>query len=181
MQWLLRGLGWTLDDQAPREKKCVIIGAPHTSNWDFPLALIAMSAMGRKFNWVGKHTLFIGPLKWISKALGGIPVDRRVSTGFIHKMADTFDARDRLNLVIAPEGTRSRTKYWRSGFYFLALEARVPIALGYIDYGKRELGIGDSIIPSGDMEADMKKIQIFYKGKTGKHPKKQGEVRLRSR
>lgn len=177
----MRRFGWTLEDQVSKFAKCVIIGAPHTSNWDFPLALIAMSAMGRKFNWVGKHTLFIGPLKWLSKTLGGIPVDRRVHTGFIQKMVETFGAKTRLNLCITPEGTRSRTKYWHSGFYYIALEAEVPIIMAYIDYGTRTLGLGESLVPSGDIEADMKKIQSFYQGMTGKHPEKQGAIRLRPR
>ena len=176
---ILRLLGWKVEANAPAVDKYVLVGAPHTSNWDFLLALLAMPAMGIRFNWVAKHTLFIQPLGFFLRLLGGIPVDRRASSGFVNKAVELFNKRARLTLTISPEGTRSRTEYWKTGFYQIALQARVPIALGYIDYKKKVLGIGASFRPSGDIEKDFKIVRKFYRDKTGMHPELQGVIKPR--
>lgn len=177
-RFILSALGWQLDVQVPSEKKYVIIGAFHTSNWDFPMSILALWAMGLRACWVGKHTLFRGPLGPLFKLLGGIPVDRTVHTGFIHRIAEQYKSRDQMALTIAAEGTRSKTEYWKTGFYHIAVEAGVPVALGYLDYGNKKLGIGATLYPSGDINTDFEIIREFYKDKTGLRPENQGPVAL---
>ena len=177
-QLILSMLGWQLDDQLPREKKYVITGAFHTSNWDFPLGILAMWALGLKANWVGKHTLFRGPLGPVFKVMGGIPVDRTIHTGFIHRVAELYKTHDRMALTIAAEGTRSKTEHWKTGFYFIALEAGVPIALGYLDYSSKRLGVGATIYPTGDIRKDFETIREFYSDKAGLRPENQGPIAL---
>lgn len=172
-------LGWTVDHRLPPEKKFVVIGAPHTSNWDLPIGLLGMWALDANFHWVAKHTIFFGPAGWFFSWLGGIPVDRRVHTGFIHKAAKVFETKDEIALTIAPEGTRSKTEYWKSGFYRIAVEAKVPIALGYIDYATRKLGVGATLYPSGDLDRDFEQLKTFYQGKVGRNPDQQGAIRLK--
>ena len=177
---ILALLGWQLDERLPPERRFLIIGAFHTSNWDFPLGLLGMWALGLKARWIAKHTLFMWPLGPIMKALGGIPVDRRASSGFIDHIASIYAQRKRLVIAIAPEGTRSRTGYWRTGFYYIALAAKIPVALGYLDYPNKRLGVGGMFYPSGDIVADMTIIREFYRDKTGLRPGNQGEIRVRA-
>jgi len=172
----LKMIGWQVSFSLPPRDKYVLIGAPHTSNWDFPLGLLGMWASGLRVNWVGKHTLFRGPFGPIMRALGGLPVDRLGSTGFLKKVIDIFASRDRFVLAIAPEGTRSLTKKWKGGFYHIALAAGVPIALGYIDYPRKQIGIDRLLEPSGDIEADFEILREYYQDKIGKQPEKQGPV-----
>ena len=177
---LLKLLGWKVTFSLPPRDKYVLVGAPHTSNWDFPLGLLAMWAVGLRFNWVGKHTLFKGLFGPVMRAIGGIPVDRGGSTGFLKKVIDIFADRDQFVLAIAPEGTRSLTKAWKGGFYHIALAAGVPIALGFIDYPSKRIGIDRLFVPSGDIEADFEIFREYYQDKVGKRPKKQGPVVIRS-
>lgn len=178
-KFVLRILGWTLEINLPPHKKYVLVGAPHTSNWDLPLALLYMSAVSLRFSWAGKHTIFKGPIGTILRAVGGIPVNRRIRSGLIERMSELFDSRETMILAITPEGTRSKVPYWKTGFYYIALRAKVPITLGYLDYKKKNLGMGYSFIPSGDIEKDIKIVRAFYKGKTGRHPEQQGEIAIR--
>ena len=178
-KFILRMLGWTLEINLPPHKKYVLVGAPHTSNWDLPLGLLYMSAVGLRFSWAGKHTIFKGPIGTILRSIGGIPIDRRIRSGLIERMSELFDSHESMILAITPEGTRSKVPYWKTGFYYIALRAKVPIALGYLDYGEKKLGMGYSFLPSGDIEKDMRKIRAFYKGKTGRHPEQQGEIAVR--
>ena len=177
--FILKLFGWSVEKNLPPDNKYVIIAAFHTSNWDFPLALLCLSAMGLKFNWVGKNTLFKWPFGIFFKSIGGIPVDRTVHTGFIKKIANLYDNYEKLTIALAPEGTRSKTEYWKSGFYYIALEANIPIALGYLDYPNKKLGVGKYFIPGGDIEKDLLIIKDFYKNKKGKYPKKQGNIQIR--
>ena len=177
---LLKLFGWDAVQGLPKIKKYVLIGAPHTSNWDFIIAMLGALAIGLRFNWLAKHTLFKNPLGPLLKFFGGIPVDRTVSSSLIDKMTEMFNRREHLVLGITPEGTRSKTKYWKSGFYYIALSADVPIALAYMDYAKNRVGIAETIVyPSGDINVDMEKIREFYADKIGKNPDKQGEIRIR--
>lgn len=171
--------GWKVVGRMPDIDKVVVIGAPHTSNWDLPVGLLAMWVLDHEFRWVAKHTIFFGPAGWFFRKLGGIPVDRRVHTGFIHRAADAIRQRQRIALVLAPEGTRSKTEYWKTGFYHIAVEARVPIVLGYIDGPGKFVGMGPVIHPTGDIDADFRKIKEFYQDKKGIKPHLQGEIRLR--
>jgi 1-acyl-sn-glycerol-3-phosphate acyltransferase len=177
-RFILSLLGWRLEATLPTEKKFVIIGAFHTSNWDFPIGILGMWALGLKASWVGKHTLFRGPLGSVFKLMGGIPVDRTIHTGFIHRIAELYKTRDEMALTIAAEGTRSRTKHWKTGFYFIAIEAGVPIALGYLDWGKKRVGVGATLYPTGDIKQDFDTIREFYKDKSGLRPKNQGPIEL---
>ena len=178
---ILKLIGWHVDVTLPEEKKFVLIGAPHTTNWDLPIGLLCFWSVPIRLTWVGKKQLFVGPLDTIFRALGGIPVDRSVHTGFIEQIAHQFDSRDEMIFGITPEGTRSKTEYWKTGFYYIALEANVPICLAYVDYPSRTIGFGKMIKPTGDIDKDFEIIKAFYQDKTGKHPEKQGPVRIRQR
>ena len=176
--WLLRALGWRVVLAQPMPLRCVVVFYPHTSNWDFPVGLMAKWMLGIHFRFIGKHTLFAGPLGPMFVRWGGIPVDRRESTGVIARLAERFAAETDFRLAIAPEGTRSRTGHWKSGFYHLARAAGVPVALAFIDYARREVGVGAHIELTGDVDADMARIAAFYAGKVGKRPANAGPIRL---
>lgn len=178
-QAILRLIGWKVEARLPKERKFVLVGAPHTSNWDFIMMLLIMNALGLQLNWVGKDSLFNGSFGSVMRRLGGIPVDRSARNGFVDQMVAEFERREVMILVIAPEGTRGKSEYWKTGFYYIAQGARVPIALGYVDYAQKTGGIGASLQPSGDIQADMLPIARFYAGITGKHPELQGEIRIR--
>ena len=178
---ILKLIGWHMDVTVPEEKKFVMIGAPHTTNWDLPLALLCFWSVQVRLKWVAKKQLFVGPFDYFFRALGGIPVDRYVHTGFIHQIATQFDEHEEMIFGITPEGTRSKTEYWKTGFYYIALEAKVPICLAYIDFPSRTIGFGQMFNPSGDIDKDFEIIQAFYRDKTGKHPEKQGPVLIKKR
>lgn len=177
-QKILTLFGWQLKIDLPEEKKFVLIGAPHTSNWDFPLAMLTFWTLDLKIYWVAKKQMFWGPFHYLFTSWGGIPIDRKSSTGFIEQIAESFDRTDEMILTISPEGTRSKTKRWKSGFYHIATKAKVPICLAYVDYSKKTLGFSQVVYPSGDIDADMEIIAEFYKDIKGKQPQKQGPVSL---
>lgn len=177
---ILRLTGWQLNIVLPEEKKFVLIGAPHTSNWDFPLAMLVFASIDLKIHWVAKIQMFRGPLYYLFTAMGGIPVDRNATQGFISQIVDRLNRSEEMVLTIAPEGTRSKTDYWKTGFYYIALEASVPICLGYIDYSKRTLGFTQTITPTGDIEKDFEQIKLFYLDIKGKHPDKHSIIRVRN-
>ncbi|WP_456410737.1 lysophospholipid acyltransferase family protein [Oceanithermus sp.] len=164
-RWLLRITGWKPVMNLPDAPKFVAIGYPHTSNWDFFPALFWGWASGLPFKWIGKKELFPPVIGRVMIWLGGIPVDRKNTRGFVGQVADYLKKADAAVVVIAPDGTRKRAPYWRTGFYYMALEAGVPIALGYINYKTREVGVGDWFMPTGDLEADFEKIRAFYEAK----------------
>jgi len=176
---ILRLVGWRMVGEVPGPQ-CILIGAPHTSNWDFILAILAFWALGIDGRWVGKHTIFRRPFGGFMRRLGGIPLNRSTTHDFVPEVVEWFEREPELTLCIAPEGTRSRKDYWRSGFYWIAHGAGVPIALGFLDYENRVGGIGDSFIPTGDIKADMKRVRRFYSGLHGKYPEKLSPVRVRA-
>mgnify|MGYP002713056519 FL=1 len=171
--------GWRVDSRLPKESHYVMVVAYHTSNWDFVHGLMAKWLWGEHFVFVAKHSLFWPPLGWFLRCIGGVPVDRRVRGGFIEKMVEQFQRRDQMKLVILPEGTRSKVDHWKTGFYYIATQARVPIAFGYFDYKNRVVGVGGQFTPSGDIEKDLHIIEDFYRDKTGKYPEKHGIIRLK--
>ncbi|MCP3887334.1 MAG: acyltransferase [Desulfobulbaceae bacterium] len=173
--------GWKAKAEYDIPEQFLLIGAPHTSNWDFPLTLLGLSSIGIRFSWVAKHTLFKGPVGMFFKKIGGIPVNRSVRGGFLSGMVEAFQINRKLILAIAPEGTRSKTDHWKAGFYHIATKADVEICLGYLDYPTKTIGLGPTLKPSGDMTADFKIIQDFYANKTGKFPEKQSEIKLRDK
>lgn len=176
---VLRAISWRIDLNLPAESKYVVIGAPHTSNWDLIYALLLIYATGLKVNWIGKDSAFWWPLGPILRRLGGIPVNRRLRNDFVGQVVQVFERSDELIIVITPEGTRSKSPYWRSGFYYMALGANVPIVLGYIDYVDRVMGFGPSFYPTGDIQADFVQIQEFYGDKRGKFTRSQGKIQLK--
>lgn len=176
--WVLRRAGWEIAGSRPELPKFVFIAAPHTSNWDLFWMLLFSIHFGVKIAWLGKHVLFRPPFGWFMRLLGGIAVDRRKPQGLVAQAVDAFSSRERFVLVVPPSGTRKRGKYWKSGFYHIAKGAGVPIVLGFLDYGKREGGIGPQITPSHDLEADMDQIRAFYEGKTGRYPENTMPIRL---
>ena len=176
---ILRLVGWRMVGELP--DRCVIIGAPHTSNWDFPLAILAFWSRRVDCRWIGKHTLFRRPFGWLMRGLGGIPLNRGTTRDFVPEVVSWFERDADLQLVIAPEGTRSRTGYWRSGFYWIAHGAGVPIVLGFADYGRRVGGFGPAVMPTGDPDADMARIREFYEGVVGRRPEQLSPIRLRPR
>jgi 1-acyl-sn-glycerol-3-phosphate acyltransferase len=176
---LLGLAGWRTSFVWPPEPKGVIIVYPHTSNWDFPLGMLFRIGHGLPANWVGKTEMFKAPFAGLLKRVGGIPLDRRRTTGFIETLVAEYRKRDWMWLAIAPEGTRSHTEYLKPGFYALALAADVPVALGYIDYGMRRIGVDTYLRMTGDRDADMQRIREFYADKRGRRPENAGELRLR--
>ncbi len=170
--------GWRTVLARPIPEKAVIIFYPHTSNWDFVIGLMAKWALEFDVHWVGKDSLFRGPFGRVFSSWGGIPVIRGTRTGFIARLTEEFSTRTRFLLAVAPEGTRQRAPYWRSGFYHLALAAKVPLALAFIDYPSRRVGVGAYLDLSGDPGRDMAVIAGFYASHTGRRPALQGPVRL---
>ncbi len=142
--------------------------------------MLAMSYVyGIRVSWIGKHSLFRGPMGPLMRWLGGVPVDRRAAHNAVQQMVDEFARRDELALMIMPEGTRSRADYWKSGFYHIARKAHVPIVLGLLDFKRKVGGLFEAIEPTGDLTADMNRIRAFYDGAMGKYPDDFGPIRLR--
>ena len=171
---ILRLFGWTVTISVPDYPKCIICVAPHTSNWDFIIGELAYASVGRRAGFLMKDTWFFWPLGCFFRAIGGIAVPRRKPgkgslTEFLTK---EFTDRERLVLAITPEGTRSRTTQWHTGFLHIARNAGVPIALGAIDARTRRVLIERTFNPTGDTEADMRAIKDFYAPYTGIHPEK---------
>jgi 1-acyl-sn-glycerol-3-phosphate acyltransferase len=172
-------LGWKVTRYLPDEiQKCVCIVAPHTSNWDFLFGMGATKIMKLHPHFVIKKEWIRFPIRRMMLSFGAVPIDRNAKNAngekksTVDAMADLFKTHDQLRLFITPEGTRSRMEKWKTGFYHVAMKANVPIALAFIDYGKKECGIGDVIYPTGDYKADMKKIMDFYKTLTARYPEK---------
>jgi len=168
----LKAFNWRCEGQVPDIPKFVMIAAPHTSNWDFPITLFLAFSLKIKVYWMGKRSLFNKPFGSIMRWLGGIPVDRSKTNNVVASTIDVFNAHDNLIIVVPPEGTRNKASYWKTGFYHIAAGANVPIMLGYVDYQRKAGGIGPTMLPTGDIEADMQEICSFYTGVTGKHPEK---------
>ena len=175
---VLRFTGWRTHVIPPRTSRYVLIGAPHTSNWDFVIVLLLMAAESIPIRLIGKDSLFRWPMGVFMRSIGAIPVNRRERTNLVDQLVAKFDEYDDLIIGLAPEGTRSKTSRWRTGFYYIALKAGVPIVMAYIDYENKICGLGPSLKPTGDIQADFIKIRDFYSGIVGKYPHKQGEIEL---
>lgn len=162
--------GWRFDGAMPNQPKFVVVVAPHTSNWDFFLGVAALFALGFRVSFLGKHTLFAGPLRVPMRWLGGIPVDRSVSRDRVSETIAAFNANEKLILAVAPEGTRKRVTEWKTGFYHVAHGAAVPIVPVAFDYGTKTVRIGNPIVTTGNMSEDMARIRGFYRNVIGKRP-----------
>lgn len=180
-RFLLRIFGWTLTQAEPPPRRYVLIFAPHTSNWDFVIGLLAAWGLGLRVHWMGKASLFDGVLGPLFRFWGGIPVDRSRPGGMIGQMAARFEATDDLVLAIAPEGTRRHTDHWKSGFWHIARAADVPVVMAYIDYGKKEIGKGESFVPGEDIDRDFERIRGFYADKRGHRPTQESAIRPKAR
>jgi 1-acyl-sn-glycerol-3-phosphate acyltransferase len=154
--------GWTVVGQLPDIPKFVLIGAHHTSNWDFILFLWAQAALRMKPRWLGKHTIFVWPLGSLWRALGGIPVERGARLNVVEQAIESFKSADRMILVMSPEGTRRKTSEWKSGFYHIARGTGVPVVPGALDYPSKTLTIGSPVTLSGDTEKDLAAFRAFY-------------------
>lgn len=161
--------GWTIEGSPPPSNKCVVIAAPHTSNWDLPFMLGVAYKFRIKLKWMGKDTLFKPPFGWLMKAMGGIPIDRSKANDVVAQMVAIYGASDDLAVAIPPEGTRSKTRRWKTGFYNIAHGAGVPIALGFLDYERKVGGIGKIVWTTGDYDRDMVEIKAFYAPIMAKH------------
>ena len=159
---LFRWRGWRLEGALPDVKKYVIIGAPHTSNWDFPVALGLAFCYRVKMFWMGKHTLFRWPFGGLMRWLGGIPVNRAASQNLVAQAVAAMQASDELILAIPPEGTRKQVRQWKTGFYFIAREAGTPIVLAFLDLKNKRAGFGPTLQPTDNLEKDMATIKAFY-------------------
>lgn len=171
-RWLgrltLATLGWRLHGRLPDLPRLVVVAAPHTSNWDFVLGMAAAFALGVEVRWLGKRSLFRPPAGPLMRWLGGVPVDRGVSSGVVAQCAAALRGREKMLLCIAPEGTRSRGRRWKSGFYHIAREAGVPIFLCTLHYPRRILGLGPLLTCGEDAEADIASIRRFYRRVPGR-------------
>ncbi len=161
---------WKLGGPPPLLKKYVIVAAPHTTWADGVWMLAFAWSWGLNVRWMGKASLARGPLGWIPRRLGIIPVERSAPHKLVANMAEQFARHDELLLSTPPEGTRDRREFWKSGFYQIALAARVPICLSYLDYAAREAGFGPCFMPCGEASADMDRVRAFYKASWGKNP-----------
>lgn len=178
--WLYRMLGWNGEYRHPDTEKFIIIVAPHTSNFDFLIGFIYSRAFGMPFpNFLAKDSLFRGALGPVFRWLGGIPVNRSQRTNFVDQVAAEFHKRKRMILAITPEGTRSKAEYWKTGFYFMAQKANVPVIMASIDYARKFISCGDVADVTGDLNADMAKIRAYYANVSPRHPHRYGEIRVR--
>ncbi len=164
----------------PPVARAVIVFYPHTTNWDFVVGLLARFALAVPVTWAGKDTLFRWPFARLWRMLGGIPVNRRARSGFVAQMIAAFASNETMLLAIAPEGTRRRTPHWKSGFYRVALGAGVPLLLSFIDFKRREVGVGALLEPSGRAADDFASLRAFYADKTARHPEQAAPIALES-
>jgi len=167
---IMRLIGWKAVGKEIENPRFVLIGAPHTSNWDFPLMLLVVLELRLQVFWMGKHTLFRFPFGWFMKWLGGIPINRSKSHNVVNDTVRLFRENANLVVLVPPEGTRKKVTAWKSGFYHIANNAGVPILMGFVDASRKEGGLADFFYPTGDLEADMQKIRSFYADKKGIRP-----------
>jgi 1-acyl-sn-glycerol-3-phosphate acyltransferase len=169
---LYRRAGWRAVGMVPEPRRFVLIAAPHTSNWDFPYFLGLTQDVGINAHFMGKKELFRWPMGGFMRAMGGISIDRTSRHNVVDQMVAEFARRTEFMLTIAPEGTRGKSGKWKTGFYQIALAAKVPLVVGMMDYGRKTGGLGPMIWPTGDFAADMAKVWAVYSDCTPKNPAK---------
>jgi 1-acyl-sn-glycerol-3-phosphate acyltransferase len=167
----LQVTGWKVEGSLPAGvRKCVVIAAPHTSNWDLPYTLMVAFALRLQIYWMGKSSIFSFPFGPVMRWLGGIAVNRSQASNLVDSCAQALvNAEGSVHLVVPPEGTRSKTRYWKTGFYYIALQAQVPIVMAYMDYSRKVSGLGPLFYPTGDIDKDMVAIKAFYAPFKGKN------------
>lgn len=166
--FIFKIFGWKITGELPYLKKFIIIVAPHTSNWDFLIGVVTRGIINRDIRYLGKKELFKPPFGWIFRALGGYPVDRQQSQSTVDWIAEVFCKEESFLLALAPEGTRSHVTHWRTGFYHMAVKARVPIVMVGMDYSRREIRIMEPFRPGGSIEEDMPFIRQQFRGCQGR-------------
>lgn len=171
-RFILSIAGWKVKGKKPDMKKYILLAAPHTSNWDFPMGRLTNSALDIDLKVLMKKSWFFFPLKYLFNYLGAVPIDREKSGTVIDNALEIFKNNDEFVFALAPEGTRSFVDYWKTGFYTIANQAKIPIVLAYLDYQKKEGGIGPIIFPSGNETVDFEKIMSFYRNIHPKFPEK---------
>ena len=176
--WYLTG--WRMENPFPSDiPKYVTLGVPHTSNWDYWQFVCMAFYSKRRPKVTIKDSFFVGPLGWFLKMTGGIPINRSKSQNLVEQLTKRFNNSERMVLVFTPEGTRSASDHWRTGFYYTALSANVPIVPAYIDYRRKRAGAGEPIVPTGDLQADFEKIKAFYSDYGyPKHPDRMSKLAL---
>lgn len=167
---ILKISGWTAIGKEIPNPRFVLIGAPHTSNWDFPLMLLVVLKLRMQVFWMGKDSLFKFPFGGLMKWLGGIPIDRSKPNNVVNQITEEYSRNQNLIVLIPPEGTRSKVERWKTGFYHIARNAQVPILLGYVDAPTKQAGLADFFNPSDDLDRDMEQIRNFYADKRGINP-----------
>jgi 1-acyl-sn-glycerol-3-phosphate acyltransferase len=178
---LLKVAGWRLVGEPPPAARCVIIFAPHTSNWDFMILLLARAGFAIDALFLAKHTLFRAPYGFFFRKLGGISVERSEHHNLVDALAAEFGRRATFRLAMAPEGTRGKTDHWKSGFYYVALKAGVPILPVFVDAARKECGFGPLLQPTGDVERDLAVLREFYSTKPGIYPALASEIRFKAK
>lgn len=171
-QFILSAFGWRLVGELPKFDKYMVVVAPHTSNWDFFIFVVVKMITGIKIVFIGKHTIFIGPIGWVLRKLGGVPVDRSGSHNVVDTIVAEFKRRDKMIFALSPEGTRSYLDHWKSGFYHIARNANVPVLAAFLDTSTKTIGWGPVFELSNDKDADLAKLADFYKDKKGFRPEK---------
>jgi 1-acyl-sn-glycerol-3-phosphate acyltransferase len=173
---ILKVGGWEIVGSKPQVPKAVVVAAPHTSNWDGFWGLVCRVALDVEIHFFAKQSLFWFPLNVLLRALGGIPLDRKRAGSAVNQAIEMFRNSESFYFGLAPEGTRSRVDHWKSGFYRIAEGADVPVILGFLDYGKRRIGLGPTLELSGDWQKDLEFCGEFYKDIQGRWPEKAGPV-----
>ena len=168
--WYYHRQGWRAEAAGPTPRKCVLIAAPHTSNWDFLYFVGLTHDLGLNAHFMAKRELFGWPMNRFLHDIGGIPIDRSKGGNYVQAMIDEFNRRDDFILTIAPEGTRGRVRQWRTGFYHIARGAGVPMVCGLMDYARKVGGLGPALMPSGDYVGDMAQVERYYRSVTPRHP-----------
>ncbi|QYJ71580.1 lysophospholipid acyltransferase family protein [Shewanella sp. FJAT-51649] len=169
-RWLLKISGWQIQGLLPSQAKYIVIVAPHTSNWDFIIGVLARGALNTRIHFLGKHQLFIPPWGWFFRAIGGSPVDRRKNNNLVDAAVQLFATQSDYKLALAPEGTRSPVTRWKCGFYHIASKAQVPIVRVGLDFARKAVVIQPPLQPR-EIEQDMAEILSFYRSIKGRHPK----------
>ena len=167
--FFFRLFGWQVAGTLPNLPKMIIIGAPHTSNWDFPLAMNLIFYLGVHLNWMAKKEFFTAPVSRLWHWLGGVPIDRKAANGTVGQTVEAIQQRAKIVLAIAPEGTRSKVARWRTGFYHIAHNANIPIVPVLVDYGRKTLTITEPFIPTGDVESDLPLLKARFQGIIGRN------------
>ena len=175
---VLKMAGWQIAGEAPKTKNCVIIAAPHTSNWDLILLLAAAFSFHISINYMVKSSVFWWPLGSVLEYLGGIPVDRSKSNNLVQQMIEKIQTGDGINLVVPASGTRSYTEYWKSGFYQIAKKAEIHLVCGYLDYSKKEAGLGLAFMPT-ELNPDMDRLRNYYGPIVARFPEMKSRIRLK--